>query len=49
MTVLPDILAPNLDIVFCGTAVGNVSAQGGASYAGPSKRSCIGIRHFWMR
>jgi len=29
MTVLPDFLAPNLDIVFCGTAVGNVSAQRG--------------------
>lgn len=35
MTVLPDILAPNLAIVFCGTAVGNVSAQRGAYYAGP--------------
>ncbi|MEZ4771178.1 MAG: mismatch-specific DNA-glycosylase [Caldilineales bacterium] len=35
MTILPDILAPNLDIVFCGTAVGNVSAQRGAYYAGP--------------
>ena len=34
MTVLPDILAPGLDIVFCGTAVGNVSAQRGAYYAG---------------
>ncbi len=35
MTVLPDILAPGLDIVFCGTAVGTVSAQRGAYYAGP--------------
>lgn len=35
MTVLHDILAPNLDIVFCGTAVGNVSAQRNAYYAGP--------------
>ncbi|MCB9133368.1 MAG: mismatch-specific DNA-glycosylase [Anaerolineales bacterium] len=35
MTVLPDFLAPNLDIVFCGTAVSNVSAQRGAYYAGP--------------
>lgn len=35
MTVLPDVLAPNLAIVFCGTAVGNVSAQRGAYYAGP--------------
>ena len=35
MTVLPVILAPNLDIVFCGTAVSNISAQRGAYYAGP--------------
>ncbi len=35
MTILPDILAPGLDIIFCGTAVGNVSAQRGAYYAGP--------------
>jgi TDG/mug DNA glycosylase family protein len=34
-TVFPDLLAPNLSIVFCGTAVGNVSAQRGAYYAGP--------------
>jgi double-stranded uracil-DNA glycosylase len=31
--VLPDLLAPNLDIVFCGTAPGTVSAQRGAYYA----------------
>lgn len=35
MTVLPDILAPGLNIVFCGTAVSNVSAQREAYYAGP--------------
>ena len=35
MTGLPDILVPGLDIVFCGTAVSNVSAQRGAYYAGP--------------
>lgn len=35
MTILPDVLADNLDIVFCGTAVGNVSVQRGAYYAGP--------------
>jgi TDG/mug DNA glycosylase family protein len=33
--VLPDLLAPNLDIVFCGTAVGAASARRGAYYAGP--------------
>jgi len=35
MSVLPDLLAPDLDIVFCGTAVGTVSALRGAYYAGP--------------
>jgi len=33
--VLPDLLAANLDIVFCGTAVGAVSARRRAYYAGP--------------
>jgi double-stranded uracil-DNA glycosylase len=33
--VLPDVLAPDLDIVFCGTAVGSVSARRRAYYAGP--------------
>jgi TDG/mug DNA glycosylase family protein len=35
MSVLPDILAPGLAIVFCGSAVGKVSALRGAYYAGP--------------
>jgi TDG/mug DNA glycosylase family protein len=35
MSVLPDLLAPALDIVFCGTAVGTASARRGAYYAGP--------------
>jgi double-stranded uracil-DNA glycosylase len=35
MTVLPDVLAHDLDIVFCGTAVGTVSAERRAYYAGP--------------
>ena len=39
MTVLPDILSPGFDIVFCGTAVSNVSAQRGAYYAGPGNMS----------
>lgn len=34
MTILPDILGPNLDVVFCGTAVGEMSAQRGHYYAG---------------
>lgn len=33
-TLLPDILAPNLKIVFCGTAAGSRSAKVGAYYAG---------------
>lgn len=33
--ILPDLLAPGLDIVFCGTAVGAVSARRRAYYAGP--------------
>ena len=35
MTVLRDVLAPGLAVVFCGTAVGAVSARRGAYYAGP--------------
>lgn len=38
MSVLPDILEPGLDIVFCGSAAGRVSAQAGAYYAGPGNR-----------
>lgn len=33
--VLPDLVAPDLDIVFCGTAVGAASARQRAYYAGP--------------
>jgi TDG/mug DNA glycosylase family protein len=33
--ILPDLLAANLDIVFCGTAVGAASARRRAYYAGP--------------
>lgn len=35
MNVLPDILAPDLSIVFCGTAVGECAAARGHYYAGP--------------
>jgi double-stranded uracil-DNA glycosylase len=38
MTVLPDLLAKNLDVVFCGTAAGRKSAEMGAYYAGPGNR-----------
>lgn len=33
--VLPDILAPDLRLVFCGTAAGTASAKAGTYYAGP--------------
>jgi TDG/mug DNA glycosylase family protein len=33
--VLPDVLGPGLDLVFCGTAPGAASARAGAYYAGP--------------
>lgn len=36
--VLPDVLAPNLKIVFCGTAAGNESARQGAYYAHPGNK-----------
>ena len=39
--VLPDVIKPDLRIVFCGTAAGTVSAARGAYYAHPQNR-------FWM-
>lgn len=36
--VLPDVLAPDLSIVFCGTAAGNESARQGAYYAHPGNK-----------
>lgn len=36
--VLPDLLAPGLDIVFCGTAPGHASAAAGAYYAHPHNK-----------
>ena len=38
VAVLPDILAPGLDVVFCGSAAGSASAKLGAYYAGPGNR-----------
>jgi TDG/mug DNA glycosylase family protein len=35
VSVLPDVLAPGLDVVFCGTAAGAASARRQAYYAGP--------------
>jgi TDG/mug DNA glycosylase family protein len=36
--ILPDVLRPNLNVVFCGTASGTRSAQVGAYYAGPGNQ-----------
>ncbi|HEV2483519.1 MAG TPA: mismatch-specific DNA-glycosylase [Puia sp.] len=36
--ILPDVLAPDLDIVFCGTAAGDRSAIRQAYYAGPGNQ-----------
>ncbi|MFC7609612.1 uracil-DNA glycosylase family protein [Teichococcus aestuarii] len=36
--VLPDLLAPGLRLVFCGSAPGLVSAARGAYYAHPGNR-----------
>lgn len=36
--MLPDLLAPGLDVVFCGTAASRVSAARGHYYAGPGNR-----------
>jgi TDG/mug DNA glycosylase family protein len=36
--VLPDVLAPGLDVVFCGSAAGKRSAELSAYYAGPGNK-----------
>ena len=36
--ILPDLLAPGMRVVFCGTAPGTASARAGAYYAGPGNR-----------
>jgi TDG/mug DNA glycosylase family protein len=38
LSILPDLLAPGLRTVFCGSAVGAVSARVGAPYAGPGNK-----------
>ena len=35
VNILPDILAPNLDVIFCGSAAGKASMEASAYYAGP--------------
>ena len=41
--VLPDVLAPDLHVVFCGTAPGTRSARDGAYYAHPYAWDEIGF------
>lgn len=36
--ILPDVLSPDLNIIFCGTAAGNESARQGAYYAHPGNK-----------
>lgn len=36
--ILPDVIKPGLRVVFCGTAVGAVSARRHAYYAGPGNK-----------
>ena len=36
--ILPDVLAPGLRLVVCGSAAGTASARAGAYYAGPGNR-----------
>jgi TDG/mug DNA glycosylase family protein len=36
--ILPDLLAPGLRVVFCGSAVGRKSAELGLPYAGPGNK-----------
>lgn len=36
--ILQDLLKPNLNVIFCGTAAGEVSAQRQAYYAGPGNQ-----------
>jgi len=36
--VLADVLAPGMEVVFCGTAVGDASKRRGAYYAGPGNK-----------
>ena len=36
--ILPDLLAPGLRVVFCGSAVGAASARAGAPYAKPGNK-----------
>jgi G:T/U-mismatch repair DNA glycosylase len=44
MPVLPDIRAPGLDVVFCGTAPGERSAERGHYFAGRGNRIWHQIR-----
>jgi TDG/mug DNA glycosylase family protein len=43
--ILPDLLAPGLRLVVCGSAVGDRSAKAGAYYAGPGNRFWTMLNH----
>jgi len=45
MDKLPDVLAPGLKVVFCGTAAGERSAQRGCYYAGPGNKFWPTLAH----
>jgi TDG/mug DNA glycosylase family protein len=42
--ILPDVLAPGLRVVFCGTAAGTASARVSAYYAHPQNRFWLTLR-----
>lgn len=46
--ILPDVLEPNLQIVFCGTAAGNESARQGAYYAHPGNKFWRTLQHIGL-
>jgi len=48
MSILPDLLEPDLKVVFCGTAAGDKSAQVGAYYAGPGNAFWIILRQIGL-
>lgn len=46
--VLPDVLAPDLRVLFCGNAAGTVSARVGAPYAGPGNSFWATLREIGL-
>ncbi len=48
MAVLPDVLAPGLRVVFCGTAAGKRSAELGAYYSGAGNKFWPTLHRFGL-